>query len=103
MNLVTVELAHAINDVNGFKEPTLLIQPMSEIVQIQPQSKDDPHVGWYRTKPNVSHPYGSSSKGRISPGKSCPSLNDTPTSDTMIRANQYYIAERHFGVFKADY
>jgi hypothetical protein len=44
MNLVTVELAHAINDVNGFKEPTLLMQPMSEIVQIQPQSRDEPHV-----------------------------------------------------------
>jgi|SRR6267154_4281510 len=63
-----------------------------------------PCQGWYGTKPNVSHPYVSSSKGRIWPEKSCPSLNDTLMSDTAVTmgANQY-ILQRHFGVFKANY
>ena len=80
MNRRPVELEHAISIASKLSE--VLWKPAVDVAHVRNRTYTTTFIegqtiyqGWYGTKPKVSHLYGSSSKGRISPEKSFPSLS----------------------------
>ena len=112
MNRTLEELAHAkFNSLLVSKLPEFLWKPAVDTAHVRNRAYTITSIegqtlyqGWYGTKPNVSHLCKSSesSKGRISPEKSCSSLA-TRLCQIQRCVQISIILQRHFGVFKTDY